>query len=120
MKRHFIFLGAQGLIYYSWLLALIFVGVSFAYESNKSLSIPSLILCLLFGIILIYTWFASYLKQTNTDEFEFKLPYRKKSLISNPTVIFQWHFIRTLKIHNKYQNYYVVEFNRKKESSNGI
>ncbi|QNQ80418.1 hypothetical protein [Lactobacillus sp. PV034] len=120
MKRHFIFLGAPGIIYYSWLLVVIFVGVSFAYESNKTISLPSLILCSLFVILLIYTWFFSYTKRVKSEEFEFKLPYRKKSKISKPQIIFQWHFIRTLKINDKYQKYYVIEFNRKKELSNGI
>ena len=51
MKKHFIFLGAAGVIYYSWLLALIFVAFIVGYESNKSISYPAIALETIFAII---------------------------------------------------------------------
>ena len=48
MKKHFIFLGAAGVIYYSWLLALIFVAFIVGYESNKAISYPALSLGAIF------------------------------------------------------------------------
>ena len=53
MKKHFIFLGAPGVIYYSWLLALIFVAFIIGYESNKSISYPAIILGAIFVVIVI-------------------------------------------------------------------
>ena len=53
MKKHFIFLGAAGVIYYSWLLALIFVAFIVGYESNKSISYPAIALGTIFAIIVI-------------------------------------------------------------------
>ena len=55
MKKHFIFLGAAGVIYYSWLLALIFVAFIVGYESNKAISYPALSLGAIFVVIVIYT-----------------------------------------------------------------
>lgn len=107
MKKHFIFLGAAGLIYYSWLLALVFVGVIFAYESNKALSLVSLCLCGLFGILLIFTWFNSFI-QKQDQIYLFKLPYRKKQEISKPELVKKWHKIKVYEIKDSYQKYYVV------------
>lgn len=112
MKRHFIFLGVAGIIYYSWLLVLVFAGVCFAYESNKSLSVPSLILCSLFGILLIYTLIYSYFEKTNNDIY-FKLPYRKKTKVSNLQLKYQWHGFQIYQIRDEYENYYVLTFARK-------
>lgn len=119
MKKHFIFLGAPGIIYYSWLLALVFVGVTFAYESNKAISIPSIILCSLFGILLIYTWFNSYLEEENKG-YLFKLPYRKISEVTTPQLIFQWHIFKLYKLKDNYRKYYLILIEGKRKKSNGI
>ena len=119
MKKHFIFLGAPGIIYYSWLLVLVFIGVTFAYESNKAVSIPAVVLCLLFGIILIYTWFNSYLKEKD-KKYLFKLPYRKIIMVAKPQLIFQWHIFKSYQIKDNYHKYYIILIERKRNKSNGI
>ena len=53
MKKHFIFLGAPGVIYYSWLLALIFVAFIIGYESNKSISYPAIIFGAIFMVLVM-------------------------------------------------------------------
>ncbi len=116
MKRHFIFLGVPGIIYYSWLLALVFIGVCVAYESNKSLSIPSLVLCSLFGILLIYTLIYSYFEEDNKKIY-LKLPYRKKTEVSKLQLMYQWHAFEIYKIKDEYENYYVLTIKRKKNAN---
>lgn len=75
MKKHFIFLDKAGIIYYSWLFTLLFIGLILGYEGTSTLNWPAIILIVIFFILLIYTWFASYYSPEIL-----KFPYRKKLL----------------------------------------
>lgn len=70
-KRYFIQVGQTGLIYYSWLFVILFVGLIFHYEKTGHTSLEAILLITLFFMALIYSLFASYLKKDY-----FKLPYR--------------------------------------------
>lgn len=120
MKKHFIFLGVPGVIYYSWLLTLIFVAFIFGYESNKSLSVPGLVLGIIFGLLVIYTWLYSYFKESKSKNFLFKLPYRSISKIDQPKLRTSWKIFDLYEIKDNYHNYLVMCINkRKKRKPNG-
>lgn len=119
MKKHFIFLGVPGVIYYSWLLTLIFVAIIFGYESNKSLSVPGLVLGIIFGLLVIYTWMCSYFKESKQNHL-FKLPYRSIVKISQPKLRTSWKIFDFYEIKDNYHNYLVMCINkRKKRKLNG-
>lgn len=115
MRKHFIFLGAPGLIYYSWLLSIVFVGVCFAYESNKSFSMPSFILCSIFIILLVYTWFFSFIKEDN-NTFKIKLPYQKAVKVEKPKLISSWSIFEIYEVSNQIEKYYYLSIKRRKNA----
>lgn len=115
MKKHFIFLGVPGVIYYSWLLTLIFVAVIFGYESNKSISLPCLILSIIFVLLVIYTWICSYFKADKSQNYLFKLPYRSTIKITAPKLRASWKMFAVYEIKDNYHNYLVICINRKRK-----
>lgn len=115
MKKHFIFLGVPGVIYYSWLLTLIFVAVIFGYEKDKSVSLPCLILSIIFVIWLIYTWIFSYFKEENNKNYLFKLPYRSLNKVGQPRLRTSWKMFDFYEIKDNYHNYLVMTIQRKKK-----
>ncbi|MDE6491803.1 MAG: EbsA family protein, partial [Lactobacillus sp.] len=42
-KKHFIFLGTAGIIYYSWLFIILFISLILMYESNTTINWPAII-----------------------------------------------------------------------------
>ncbi len=90
MKKHFIFLGAAGVIYYSWLLALIFV------------------------VIVIYTWFNSYF-QKEASIYWLKLPYRQKLQLQNLKIKWQWKVFVVYEAKSKINTYLLLALKRKKK-----
>ncbi|WP_297818845.1 hypothetical protein, partial [uncultured Lactobacillus sp.] len=78
--------------------------------------IPSLILCSLFGILLIYTLICSYFEEKNKKIY-LKLPYRRKTQVSNLQSMYHWHAFEIYKIKDQYQNYYVLTIKRKKNTN---
>ncbi|MBD5429657.1 hypothetical protein [Lactobacillus sp.] len=117
MKKHFIFLGVPGVIYYSWLLSLIFVAVVFGYEKDNSLSLPCLTLSIIFVVWLIYTWVFSYFKDKE-GQYSFKLPYHSLSKIGKPQLRTSWKIFNFYEIKDNYHNYLVmcIKSNKKKEN----
>lgn len=111
-KKHFIFLGKQGLIYFCWLFIILFIGLIFAYEGTDKISWPSVIIITIFFLLLIYTFYESYYTVDNL-----KLPYRKKLRYqTKPAVIWAWKNFQVEKINiNKYQKYYLFSFNKNKQ-----
>ena len=97
MKKHFIFLGAAGVIYYSWLLALIFVAFIVGYESNKAISYPALSL----GAIFVVYWL--------------KLPYRQKLQLQNLKIKWQWKAFVVYEAKSKINTYLLLALKRKKK-----
>ena len=114
MKKHFIFLGAAGVIYYSWLLALIFVAFIVGYESNKAISYPALILGTIFAIIVIYTWLNSYF-QKEASVYWLKLPYRQKIQLQDLKIKWQWKAFDIYEAKGKLNTYLLLAFKRKKK-----
>ncbi len=114
MKRHFIFLGAAGVIYYSWLLALIFVAFIVGYESNKAISYPALNLGAIFVVIVIYTWFNSYF-QEEANVYWLKLPYRQKLQLQNLKIKWQWKAFVIYEAKSKINTYLLLALKRKKK-----
>ena len=111
MKKHFIFLGVPGITYYSWLLSLIFVAVIFGYEANKGISMPCLILSIIFGVLVIYTWFTSYFKQEQAN-YVLKLPYTTMTAIKPPKLLMQWKFLKIYELKDKYHSYLVISVSK--------
>lgn len=114
MKKHFIFLGAAGVIYYSWLLALIFVAFIVGYESNKAISYPALILGAIFVVIAIYTWFNSYF-QKKASVYWLKLPYRQKLQLQDLKIKWQWKAVVVYEASSKINTYLLLALKRKKK-----
>ena len=109
MKKHFIFLGAAGVIYYSWLLALIFVAFIVGYESNKAISLGAI-----FVVIVIYTWFNSYF-QKEASVYWLKLPYRQKLQLQNLKIKWQWKAFVVYEAKSKINTYLLLALKRKKK-----
>lgn len=112
MKKHFILLGKFGLIYFSWLFALLFLGLIFHYEKTTRVSAIATILFIVFFALLIYTWFNSYFTAQ-----KIKLPYRPQ-IKSKFTVQqkWQWHgfILYSLQV-EKMQKYWVLYYSLKKD-----
>lgn len=113
MKKHFLFLGKAGLIYFSWLFLILFIGLIIAYESVSKFSWPAAITIVIFFIILIHTYFASYY----TAEY-LHLPYRNKvKLASEPKITWSWKQIKIEKVRlNKLQNLYLLRIKLQKKN----
>lgn len=114
MKKHFIFLGVAGVIYYSWLLALIFVAFIVGYESNKAISYPALIIGAIFAIIAIYTLLNSYF-QKEAENTWLKLPYSQKFKLQSLKVKYQWKAFVIYEAKNKINTYLLLALKRKKK-----
>ncbi len=117
VKKHFIFLGRSGLIYYSWLFILLFLAFIIGYESNQKISFDALLIGTLFIIGVIYTFFFSYIRSSK-NRFEICLPYRgKQILIQQPQLCLQWHFLAFYRVKlSSHQQFCYMTFNRKRLS----
>ncbi|QNQ82284.1 hypothetical protein FP435_03670 [Lactobacillus sp. PV037] len=111
MKKHFIFLGVEGVTYYSWLLSLIFVAVIFGYEANKGVSIPCLSLSIIFVLLVIYTWLTSYYKEDQTN-YILKLPYAAAMTINSPKLRMKWKFFKIYELKGKSHSYLVLSISK--------
>ena len=60
------FLGVAGIIYYSWLLIVLFIAFILGYEGNKAISIPGIVVGIIFLLLAVYTWSFSYLQKGGT------------------------------------------------------
>lgn len=110
MKKHFIFLGKAGLIYFSWLFVILFIGLIIAYEGTEKINWLSIIIIVIFFAILIYTFWNSYY----TEAF-IKLPYRTKIKTKiSPESIGTWKRLTIEKIHiSKFENIYLLRIIKK-------
>lgn len=73
MKKHFILLGKTGLIYYSWLFVILFVGLIVMYETTERISWIACAIIVLFIVLFCYSFLKSYYTQD-----QLVLPYRFK------------------------------------------
>lgn len=55
MKKHLIFLGDLGVIYYSWLLLVLFLTVIFCLEGSQFINLPTVITGIIFLLLLVFT-----------------------------------------------------------------
>lgn len=114
-KRHLIFLGNAGIIYYSWLLVVGFLIVVFCLEGNTFVNPPTVITGIIFVILLFYTWAKSYV--LIGEESMLKLPYRKElQLVEVPTLVKSWKGFYFYKAKlNQYQSLDYLVFYRKRD-----
>ncbi|TSO26286.1 acyltransferase [Lactobacillus sp. LL6] len=106
-KKHYVFLGKAGLIYYSWMFVVLFISLTFFYEKNTTISWPGVSLLIGFFVILIYTILTSY-----WNKEYFRIPFKFKVKIpQTPKLIKRiWKFnFYEIKL-NKYQTFYLVRF----------
>ncbi|AJP46517.1 membrane protein [Lactobacillus acidophilus] len=112
-KRHFIFLGAAGLIYYSWLLIVLFIAIILGYEGNKAISVPGIIVGLIFILLAIYTWRFSYFEKRE-NQIIFKLPYRTRQKVSQPVLYKKWRNFQFYRLKGEFQSYSILIILRKR------
>lgn len=84
------------------------------YEGNKAISISGIVVGLVFGLLLLYTIYFSYL-QKDGKHFIFKLPYRTKMKVKQPILYAEWHSFKIYKIKNEFQSYSILVVSRKKK-----
>lgn len=110
MKKHFIQIGQAGLIYYSWLFVILFIGLIFHYEKTTPVSGPAWILIILFLLLILYSYFCSYWQKDY-----FKLPYRpaiKKSFVIKQRWRYRRIVVATVEI-NRLQQYNILFWQKK-------
>lgn len=114
MKKHIIFLGSLGLIYYSWLVLILLISLIIAFEGNKAIVWPAVYLGLAFIAIATYTFLTSYVKETREACF-LKLPYRKKKELSQkPKYIKKWWIFKIYQLEiSKYEILTFMVFSKK-------
>lgn len=98
MKKHFILLGKEGLILFSWIFIVLFIGLIIAYESMEKINWTSIAIVLVFIFLIVYS-----LKNSYFTKKLIKLPYRSKIAISTkPKTIWTWKklIIQAIKIDN--------------------
>lgn len=83
------------------------------YEGNKSISIPGIVVGIIFILLLIYTWHFSYLMKSK-DQFILKLPYRTKAKVNKPTLYAEWRNFKIYRLKGEVQNYSILVISRKK------
>ncbi|MBI1710148.1 hypothetical protein HYQ50_1135 [Lactobacillus crispatus] len=107
------FLGVAGIIYYSWLLIVLFIAFILGYEGNKAISIPGIVVGIIFLLLAVYTWSFSYL-QKGGEKILLKLPYRSKVKINQMTLLSSWRNFQVYQLKSDYQSYSVLMMSRKK------
>ncbi|GAA3636413.1 hypothetical protein GCM10022297_13850 [Lactobacillus hamsteri] len=113
-KNYFIFLGKNGLIYYSWLFVVLFIGLILGYEGTSKINWPAIIFIVIFFIILIYSLLSSYY-----TESYLKLPYKiKMPLKQAPNKVWAWRVfnIYQVRIDNLHQ-YFLFRIEKNKVES---
>jgi hypothetical protein len=91
VKKHCLLLGKTGLIYNSWLLILLFVAFIVAFEGNRAIVWPAIILGLIFAGLLFYSYFNSYVLQRG-EQTKVKVPYKRQTTtVRAPKLIARWH-----------------------------
>lgn len=104
-KHHFIILGRVGIIYYSWLLIVLFTTLTLAYESTKAVNWPAICFGIIFLLLVIYTYLASY-----WAKMILKLPFKKKiNCQVAPKLRYTWQFFNVYEIKiSTLQTYYLL------------
>ncbi|CCI85568.1 hypothetical protein FC52_GL000267 [Lactobacillus pasteurii DSM 23907 = CRBIP 24.76] len=93
-KKHFVFLGTAGIIYYSWLFVILFVGLVITYEGTEKINWLAIGILAVALMAFIYTWISSFYN----DKY-LKLPYSKKRQINQePELIGSWKFFKVYRL----------------------
>ena len=74
------------------------------YEGNKAISIPGIVVGIIFLLLAVYTWSFSYL-QKGGDKILLKLPYRSKVKINQMTLLSSWRNFQVYQLKSDYQSY---------------
>lgn len=109
-KKHFFILGRVGLVYYSWLLIVLFVSLILAYESTKAVNWPAIVIFLVFGILLLYTFMTSFWTKDSL-----KLPFTKKVKKNlAPKLVYNWQIFRIYEVKvTDLEKYYLFRFEKR-------
>lgn len=83
------------------------------YEGNKAISVPGIIVGIIFVLLTIYTWYFSYFENKD-KKIIFKLPYRTKQAVSQPVLYKEWRNFKVYQLKGEFQNYSVLIISRKK------
>ncbi|CCK84232.1 G6EU66 (Putative uncharacterized protein) [Lactobacillus equicursoris 66c] len=89
MKKHLVFLGNLGVIYYSWFFCLLFLAIIFCLEGSQFVNPPMVVTFFLFGLLLIYTWLTSFVSLG--EKMELHLPFRRAIVLEKkPSLVGSW------------------------------
>lgn len=116
MKKHFIFLGNMGVIYYSWLLCVLFLAIIFCLEGTAFINPPMVLTFAIFALLLVYTWNCSYIALE--EPARLRLPYQKTVVLDRkPVLLARWKSFRVYRAQvSKHQTIDYVVFHRKRGS----
>lgn len=81
-KKMLILGSYQGIIYYSWLFVIFFLGAVIGLEFSPSINPVAIILLGIFIILVIYSLRNTYLKEAADQQVVIKVPYLKKITVA--------------------------------------
>lgn len=115
MKKHLIFLGDLGVIYYSWLLLVLFLTVIFCLEGNQFINLPTVITGIIFLLLLVFTWKKSYI--SFDGQTRLRLPYRKEFVLEEkPELVTSWRGFEVYRVRiSRHQSTDYLVFKRKRD-----
>ena len=115
MKKHLIFLGDLGVIYYSWLLLVLFLTVIFCLEGSQFINLPTVITGIIFLLLLVFTWKKSYI--SFDAQTRLRLPYRKEFVLDEKTeLVTSWRGFDVYRARvSRHQSIDYLVFRRKRD-----
>lgn len=115
MKKHLIFLGDLGVIYYSWLLLVLFLTVIFCLEGSQFINPPTVITGTIFLLLLVFTWKKSYI--SFDSQTRLRLPYQKEFVLEKkPELVTSWRSFEVYRARvSKHQSIDYLVYKRKRD-----
>lgn len=109
-RKYFIFLGKEGLSYYSWLFIVLFVGLIVTYEGTDKINWLAIGILVIFFILFGYTISQSYYSKDG-----FKLPYSKRKQISaKPKLLYHWRIFSIYQVKiTQVKSYLILRLEKK-------
>lgn len=111
-RKYFIFLGKEGLSYYSWLFIVLFVGLIVTYEGTDKINWLAIGILVIFFILFGYTISQSYYSNSKDG---FKLPYSKRKQISaKPKLLYHWRIFSIYQVKiTQVKSYLILRLEKK-------
>lgn len=116
-KQYFIFGGASGIIWYSWIFVLLFLTIILTFESVNGFNWWPVVTGALFIATLVYSLLSSYYTRDKDGTTHVKLPYMKGFLTSTLKIVRENKHL----IHGKFERtnfepiaIYILKFPHKK------